>query len=91
MFYVDEIHGGWCHLIADSDSELEAVARKLHLRPEWKHGDHYDLRPRKRAQAVRLGAKEVSSTEIVEVRMRLRGDAEEDIRQFREKSRTRRK
>lgn len=73
MTYVDDLHPTipsrrWpyseaCHLTADSHEELEAMARRLRLRPEWiQHAgrptEHYDLTPAKRAQAVRYGARE---------------------------------
>lgn len=44
------------HMIADTDEELEAMARKLNLRPEWKHDDHYDVSHSKRLEARKLGA-----------------------------------
>jgi len=58
----------WCHLTADSTEELVAFARKLGLRPAWIQypgtwKEHFDVTQGKRAQAVRLGAVEVSSRE----------------------------
>lgn len=50
-----------CHLTADTLAELHAFSRRLHLRFDWfqsEHGGHYDLTPGKRAEAVRLGARE---------------------------------
>lgn len=44
------------HMIADTDEELQAMARKLKLRPEWQHNDHYDLAASKRHEALKLGA-----------------------------------
>jgi hypothetical protein len=56
----------WCHLTADTEEELHAFAAKLGLRRSWfqKKSDrdyrwHYDIVPSKRAQAVRLGAREI--------------------------------
>ena len=59
----------WCHLFADdaTSEELHAFAASLSLRREWFQGDHYDLVPRRRAQAVRLGAKELSDKESVDI------------------------
>ena len=58
----------WCHLTADSTEELVAFARKLGLRPAWIQypgtwKENFDVTQGKRAQAVRLGAVEVSSRE----------------------------
>ena len=59
-----------CHLMADSDDELEAFRKRLQLRPGWKHRDHYDLTPNKRRQAIHGGAIEVSSAYLVELRQK---------------------
>jgi len=54
-----------CHLMADSDEELHAMAGRLGLRRAWHQTrpphsiSHYDLTVRKRARAVQLGAIEV--------------------------------
>lgn len=77
MIYVDDAfisHKGrtWCHLMADSDEELEAFARKVGLRPEWKHNDHYDVTRIKRLAVVKAGAIEVKPEKIVEIRQKLR-------------------
>jgi hypothetical protein len=65
----------WCHLTADTQEELHEFAARLGLKrsyfqpgkplggkpsPFW----HYDLTAGKRAQAVRLGAVEVSAREM---------------------------
>lgn len=82
--YVDEIRHVWpklpgwryehaCHMLADTERELEAMARKLKLRQNWRHGDHYDLTANKRRQAVAAGALELSAREMVHVRRRLEG------------------
>lgn len=59
-------HTHWCHLTADTEQELHAFAARLGLRRSWYQrkgpndvGWHYDIVPSKRAQAVRLGAREV--------------------------------
>ncbi len=46
----------WCHMIADSADELHAMAQTLGLKRAWFQGDHYDIVPAKRAQALRYGA-----------------------------------
>lgn len=57
----------WCHMIADTLDELHEMADRLGLRREWFQpdrrgfgGDHYDLVPSKREQAVRLGAQSIT-------------------------------
>ncbi len=78
MIYVDSIrhypdcglpYKDWCHMATDGDlSELHAMARQLGLRRAWfqdKPGTpHYDLTPRKRAQALGLGAQAVDTIEL---------------------------
>lgn len=71
-------HDTACHLMADSDDELEAFARKLKCRRSWRHGDHYDLTRNKRLQAVAKGAIEVSDRDLVVLRKSL--DAARDAR-----------
>jgi hypothetical protein len=53
-----------CHMMADTDEELHAMARKLGLKRSWHQMtsiSHYDLTKTKRTQAVKLGAIEVDS------------------------------
>jgi hypothetical protein len=77
--YVDEIREydtdlssrQWCHIATDGDIEhLHAFARRLALKPEWFQDKprypHYDLTPRKREQAIELGAVPVTSRELLE-------------------------
>ncbi|MEU1075833.1 MULTISPECIES: DUF4031 domain-containing protein [unclassified Streptomyces] len=56
----------WCHMTADTEEELHAFAAALGMRRAWyqrkgpgDHRWHYDITPPTRAQAVRLGAREV--------------------------------
>ncbi len=62
----------WSHMVSDaSEDELHAFAARLGLKRAWfqcrpkASSAHYDLVPTKRALAVRLGAVEVSSRELV--------------------------
>lgn len=63
-----------CHLTADSDDELHTFAAKLGLKRAWFQGagkpnqsmHHYDLTASKRVQAVKLGAKELTTREMGE-------------------------
>lgn len=69
----------WCHMEADTEAELDAMARKIGLKVSYKqHGDrwlpwrtHYDLVPSKRALAVRYGAVELTGREMAERAVRL--------------------
>ena len=61
----------FCHLVADSPEELADFAARLGLRRAWlqtKPGrpwkDHYDLPAWARAEAVRLGALELTMREM---------------------------
>ncbi len=63
-------HSKWCHLLADSFDELEIFARKMGLHPDWiqsKSFIHYDLAERRRNQALKLGAIEISDKELVDL------------------------
>lgn len=75
MIYVDQpIHPWrgklWCHLVADDLEELHQFAAKLDLKQEWFQSHrvqpHYDITAAKRAIAMRLGAKELSTGEMAE-------------------------
>lgn len=78
MIYVDDafIPDGkgrtFCHLMADTDQELEAFARRLGIPKSWKHGDHYDIVASKRQWVIGNGASSITAREMVEVRRRLR-------------------
>ena len=61
-----------CHMIADSQEELEEFGRKLKLLPWWmqdrgKPTAHFDLTPAKRDEAIAAGAVEVSSRRLAEL------------------------
>jgi hypothetical protein len=82
MIYVDSIQTyetklrfkQWCHMVSDtSEDELHAFAKRLDLKREWAQlrpkssAAHYDLIPSKRHLAIFLGAKEVTSRELVKL------------------------
>lgn len=46
----------WCHMIADTEDELHAMAARLGLLRDWYQGNHYDLTPTKRGLAIQFGA-----------------------------------
>ncbi len=54
----------WCHMIADTEEELHAMAERIGMRREWYQGDHYDLRPDARERALAAGALEMSMREM---------------------------
>jgi hypothetical protein len=61
-----------CHMIADSPKELHAMADKIGVSRKWfqnadKGKPHYDICKSKRTLAVKYGAKEVSSRELVRI------------------------
>ena len=75
---IGEKHGHrWCHLLADTESELHFFAEQLGMRREWAQGDHYDLVPSRRKRALFLGAIEVGDAWAVAVRKAWRGNHEQ--------------
>jgi len=75
--YVDDFYSPFgrmlmCHMLADSAEELHAMADTIGVQRKWFQADHYDVCKSKRALAVRAGAVEVTSREIIEVRRRWR-------------------
>ncbi len=79
MIYVDEManclksnkwrHNQSCHMYGDSLDELHTFALQIGLQRSWFQDrpglPHYDLTENKRAQAVRAGATEHTSREMV--------------------------
>jgi hypothetical protein len=54
-----------CHMIADTDEELHAMADRIGVARRWwqappKHRSHYDIALSKRALAVAAGAQEIT-------------------------------
>ena len=78
--YVDELRpvagdSRWllaCHMMADTDEELERMARRIGMHPDWRDGDHYDLVARKRYRAKDSGAIEVTQRDLVKLRQKKR-------------------
>ena len=63
---------GSCHMMADTEQELHAMARKLGLRRSWFQpvsSPHYDLTKAKRTKALELGAVFVPAKEQARKRM----------------------
>lgn len=49
-----------CHMIADTETELHALADLIGMPRRHYQGDHYDICEARRAHAVRLGAVQVT-------------------------------
>jgi len=66
MVYVDDYFADFrrmkmCHMIADTDEELDAMADRIGIERRWKHnGTHYDVYMSKRKLAIENGAIEIS-------------------------------
>ena len=67
--YVDDMRAKFgrmvmCHMIADTDEELHAMADKIGVARRWHpatlSGSHYDIALSKRALAVEAGAAEIT-------------------------------
>ncbi len=68
--YVDDMKAGFgrmkmCHMIADTDAELHAMADRIGVARRWhqappQHDSHYDVALSKRALAIAAGAQEIS-------------------------------
>lgn len=66
--YVDSMRAKYgrlilCHMIADTDEELHAMADTISVARKWFQGDHYDIALSKRTLAVAAGAKEITLRE----------------------------
>lgn len=60
-----------CHMIADTERELHAMADKIGVARRWYQvqasAPHYDICRSKRALAVKLGAVEIEDVKLVEL------------------------
>jgi len=84
--YVDDMRAKFgrlvmCHMIADTDDELHAMADRIGVARKWhqappKHDSHYDIALSKRAAAVAAGAVEITwrQTGAMVMRRRLTGE-----------------
>lgn len=72
--YVDDMRAGFgrmvmCHMVADTEAELHAMAEKIGLDRKWyqypekSRYPHYDISLTKRALAVMAGAVEIKQRE----------------------------
>lgn len=57
-----------CHMMADTDEELMAMADKIGVNRKWiqrvRSGTHFDIAKSKKAQAIKLGAVEITAKEM---------------------------
>lgn len=74
LFILDRLFGRMvmCHMLADSDEELHAMAQSIGVARHWhqKAGtvhSHYDICLSKRALAVQLGAHEITMKQVGEL------------------------
>lgn len=63
--YVDDMRASFgrmvmCHMIADTEAELHAMADRIGVARRWYQGDHYDVTLSKRALAIADGAIEIT-------------------------------
>jgi hypothetical protein len=74
MVYVDDMRAKFgrmvmCHMTADSDEELHAMATRLGMKREWHqkagtYKSHYDVSLSKRALAIHFGAIEINRSQL---------------------------
>ena len=72
--YVDESRWKFgrmimCHMVADKLEELHEMADRIGIKAKWFQAGslpHYDICKSKRALAVKFGAQEITSRELVE-------------------------
>lgn len=83
--YVDDMRAPFgrmimCHMVADTDYELHAMAAKIGVARKWHqkagtHLSHYDIALSKRALAVAAGAIEIDRQGMVNILRRKRASA----------------
>lgn len=56
-----------CHMIADTEAELHAMADSIGVARKWYQGNHYDVCKAKRELAISLGATPVSQRDLVRI------------------------
>ncbi|WP_066338336.1 DUF4031 domain-containing protein [Azohydromonas lata] len=100
--YVDDMRAPFgrmvmCHMLADSDDELHAMAARIGVARRWwqspakTSGSHYDIALSKRALAVAAGALEITMRQAAAMNFRRRitgalgspSDAEQWVREYR--------
>ena len=80
--YVDDMFAPYgrmkmCHMLADSDEELHAMAAQIGVARRWhqappRHDSHYDIAMSKREEALRLGAVSITLRQAAAMNLRRR-------------------
>lgn len=80
--YVDDMRAPFgrmvmCHMLADTDDELHAMADRIGVARRWHqgppaHDSHYDISLSKRALAVQAGAVEITYRQCATMNLRRR-------------------
>lgn len=75
--YVDDFEAAYgrmkmCHMVADTEAELHAMAALIGVARKWSQGDHYDICLAKKALAVSAGAHPITTRQLGEWRMERR-------------------
>lgn len=52
------------HMIADTEDELHAMAKRIGMRRDWYQGDHYDVSMSRRKLAIQSGAKPITLRQL---------------------------
>jgi hypothetical protein len=53
-----------CHMIADSEQELHAMAAAIGMQRKWYQRDHYDISMERKQLAIQSGAREIGMREL---------------------------
>ena len=53
-----------CHMIANSEEELHAMAAAIGMQRRWYQGDHYDISMERKHLAIEKGAREIGRREL---------------------------
>jgi hypothetical protein len=67
--YVDRMQAPFkgmlmCHMIADSEQELHAMAAAIGMQRKSYQGDHYDVPMHMKELAIRMGAREIGMRQL---------------------------
>lgn len=67
--YVDTMRAKYrrmimCHMVADTEEELHAMADKIGVSRKWYQGNHYDICLAKKKLALKYGACEITMREL---------------------------
>lgn len=77
MVYVDDMRARFgrmvmCHMLADTDQELRAMADTIGVDQRHHQGDHFDICAAKRRLALEAGAMPITRRAAVQIRRKLR-------------------